>query len=200
MWNLRKQYAQLSRPCSIFSRVPNIFICPQNRVERILLETGQRLWAKCTIVTTGTCLNAKVHIGDKSKPCGRSSEHTLMNLLKPNDATNEQPRLLKPPQTESRGTAREPTAPNAPPPPPRRPRRLEFLKLGVEDPGDSVDSQSPSCRCSKLHANGVSTGVGFSPLQAADLLGLGSGWLPDGLRLGAKCASGRWGPPPQRIL
>ena len=62
-----------------FDRILNILL-QKNKIQGVVLESGQQIKAKCVIITTGTFLSAKIRIGNKSKNCGRGDEKACYQL------------------------------------------------------------------------------------------------------------------------
>lgn len=51
-----------------------------HRVDHILLDSGEKIFTKKLVITTGTFLNGEIHIGEKSIPAGRINESPSIGI------------------------------------------------------------------------------------------------------------------------
>lgn len=68
----------------ILDKVETLII-ENKKVKGVKLKSNQELFAPAVIITTGTYLRSKIHIGDYNKaegPCGNENSHSLSNDLK----------------------------------------------------------------------------------------------------------------------
>ena len=83
----RKYYAQVANErlrmiptLSIIQGSVNDIIVKNNKVRGVCLESGQRLYSKVVILTTGTFLNGLIHIGLKNFRSGRAGEKPALGI------------------------------------------------------------------------------------------------------------------------
>lgn len=65
--------------------VDDILLAPDGKVASVILDDGSQLSTSCVVITTGTFLNGKIHIGQQNYTGGRRSEKavtTLSNFFK----------------------------------------------------------------------------------------------------------------------
>lgn len=65
-----------------YDRVDNIILNNKNQVEKVLLLNNGYIFTKAVVITTGTFLNGKIHIGTKSYSGGRIEEDGVTELSK----------------------------------------------------------------------------------------------------------------------
>ncbi len=65
---------------SILSEEVSSLIVDNNKIRGVVLSDRKKIYAKSIILTTGTFLNGKIHIGDKSFSGGRKGDSASINL------------------------------------------------------------------------------------------------------------------------
>ena len=65
---------------SILSEEVSSLVVDNNKIKGVVLSDRKKIYAKSIILTTGTFLNGKIHIGDKSFSGGRKGDSASINL------------------------------------------------------------------------------------------------------------------------
>ena len=65
---------------SILSEEVSSLVVDNNKIRGVVLSDRKKIYAKSIILTTGTFLNGKIHIGDKSFSGGRKGDSASINL------------------------------------------------------------------------------------------------------------------------
>jgi len=65
---------------SILSEEVSSLVVDNNKIRGVVLSDRKKIYAKSIILTTGTFLNGKIHIGDKSFSGGRKGDSASVNL------------------------------------------------------------------------------------------------------------------------
>ena len=65
---------------SILSEEVSSLVVNNNKIKGVVLSDRKKIYAKSIILTTGTFLNGKIHIGDKSFSGGRKGDSASINL------------------------------------------------------------------------------------------------------------------------
>ena len=65
---------------SILSEEVSSLVVNNNKIKGVVLSDRKKIYAKSVILTTGTFLNGKIHIGDKSFSGGRKGDSASINL------------------------------------------------------------------------------------------------------------------------
>ena len=65
---------------SILSEEVSSLVVDNNKIKGVVLSDRKKIYAKSIILTTGTFLNGKIHIGDKSFSGGRKGDSASVNL------------------------------------------------------------------------------------------------------------------------
>ena len=65
---------------TILSEEVSSLVVDNNKIKGVVLSDRKKIYAKSIILTTGTFLNGKIHIGDKSFSGGRKGDSASINL------------------------------------------------------------------------------------------------------------------------